>query len=572
WTLSGDVALTLGNEDGSHVTASVGGSYGDHFEKTTSSFTEISFGTQVTASGDDILSYTRTDYQVWEYPVYEDNSNVPTSHMVVVFPLPVGNNQGTRQAFTPGNTCDFWYQPNHQINNVWSYPSNPSQFIDRNRDLNSQILTLGGGEAEFITSWSSISSTQQASEITWGVNARVEVQVGGDEIKIPIIDAEFEVPWSVKATVEGSYGQSSLSTNEAVGSSSTSIRAHFNPIGSSASYEVQPFLYWSKAGYLVLDYIANPVNGTAFWSRYDKPDPALLLPWADGACGADRTQFTKEIAIYPAFVSNGEIVSITAALRNFSNVGTGGNVRVRFYQGDPASGGTQIGSDQIIPVMNPRDRRTVTTQWTASGTGEQRIYVVMDPDNQITEMHEDNNKGYGLVRLASTKYVDPGVAGRQDYFSLAYTTSEDKPLTAFIPTMNFTATMRFEVIPLTAPSTAPPPGLKRVGQAFTLNAYQGGIEQFNMNLRPSPGQPPGAVSLQYADADIAGMNEAALRLYVQGGPGWEEALCAGHAYQRFPNSNTLIVPVCRTGTFALFGPGGPLNHEAFLPLLLKARR
>lgn len=566
WGMASGLEVTAGDPEGTHVTTSINTTYDEHFEKTTTEFNEITFGSSIVAAHDDLADYSRTDYQVWEYPIYNGLGNTAAGYITVVFPQPVGNNQGTVEAFTPGSTCDFWYQPNHEINNVWSYPMDLTRFTDFDNDkgaLNQiQVLTLGGVEGDFWTSWSDVTTENQASAVSLGVSAGVEAQVGGDEI--PIIG--YKIPWSVKASFEASYEEGTLSTHKVQGSDATTVHAHFNPIDPSASYEVTPYLYWSQDGYLVLDYVTNPIIGASFWSRYDKADPAFIRPWSDGHCGTDRADFSKEIVVTPSFVNNGELITVAAMVRNYSNVGIS-NVKVRFYQGDPAQGGVQLGSDQVIATLDPRGLYKVSIQTPIYGSDEQHIYAVIDPDQQLTEMHLENNIAYGVVMMGASDYVDPGQVIQRPYIPLTYTNPIS--IATYTPPGNFTETTRFE---LKASSLSVP---SIVGEPFELLAYQGSSGGWDtpindFDLKPQADDPPTVIAIAYDDADIAGMDEANLCLFRLSTNGWKEATCAGYAIERFPEDNLIAVPVCQAGTFVLSAETpAPEAWPIFLPLVLR---
>jgi thermitase len=66
---------------------------------------------------------------------------------------------------------------------------------------------------------------------------------------------------------------------------------------------------------------------------------------------------------------------------------------VGFYDGDPGSGGTQIGSDQHLSHVPASGTKSASVQWTATA-GSHDIYVVADPDDLIPESNETNNKAY----------------------------------------------------------------------------------------------------------------------------------------------------------------------------------
>jgi hypothetical protein len=67
------------------------------------------------------------------------------------------------------------------------------------------------------------------------------------------------------------------------------------------------------------------------------------------------------------------------------------NVKVRFYQGDPKTGGVLIG-ERVLPVLSPREEgQTQPITWTPTAAGDDSLYAVIDPDNVVAETYEDNN-------------------------------------------------------------------------------------------------------------------------------------------------------------------------------------
>lgn len=187
----------------------------------------------------------------------------------------------------------------------------------------------------------------------------------------------------------GSYGESHLSTQRIETSSATSLHVKLAQIPNEDSYTVQPYTYWAKGGYLVVDYLVHTGTAALWHNVYNKPDPAFNLPWRDGACGEERKLQTREITFSPAKPRNGDTVTISATVRNYSPVGTNRSLTVRFYNADPAMGDQQIGTDQTIARLNPRETTTVQTQWVAHGDGPQKIYAVIDPGNQIAEAYAE---------------------------------------------------------------------------------------------------------------------------------------------------------------------------------------
>jgi len=87
----------------------------------------------------------------------------------------------------------------------------------------------------------------------------------------------------------------------------------------------------------------------------------------------------------------GETVTITATIHN-GNVDTT-DVIVQFFDGDPDTGGTQIGNDQTIASINAGGTGTAHVDWTAT-PGSHDIYVVADPYDDIPESNENNNEAH----------------------------------------------------------------------------------------------------------------------------------------------------------------------------------
>lgn len=66
------------------------------------------------------------------------------------------------------------------------------------------------------------------------------------------------------------------------------------------------------------------------------------------------------------------------------------NVKVNFYNGDPAAGGTLIGSG-TIPMLAADDSSTNAVNWSGAVEGSYTLYAVVDPDNALSEVDKANN-------------------------------------------------------------------------------------------------------------------------------------------------------------------------------------
>ena len=88
-------------------------------------------------------------------------------------------------------------------------------------------------------------------------------------------------------------------------------------------------------------------------------------------------------------------------------IATSSPVSVKFYLEDPDSGGTAVigvngtntvTTNGIVPVQGKTD---VNFKWVYPYglPAYPRIYAVLDQENAITEIHENNNKGYNILGI-----------------------------------------------------------------------------------------------------------------------------------------------------------------------------
>ncbi len=101
-------------------------------------------------------------------------------------------------------------------------------------------------------------------------------------------------------------------------------------------------------------------------------------------------------------------VTITATVRNLGNVDLS-DLAVRFYDGDPGSGGVQIGSDYIFALLDGTSSGAAQVVWTPGLGGPHEIYVVVDPDNAIDEEIEDNNTAHKSISVTDDDTDGPEI-------------------------------------------------------------------------------------------------------------------------------------------------------------------
>jgi len=383
-----------------------GGYYGSRSTDTTTT------ASQVTESyGDDWILATVSDLDFWEYPVYAMGGQVGN------FLVQIPHFKGT-QWFPSRNVIARDWTVEREVGNLFSYV--PKDRISTWAGGN--LLTSFTGKYVSIASagtWTLDLSTQtiDANRLTHSIGAEVGLSVR---------------KWGVEAKVSGRYSNEQVKTHTSTATKDVLIEVKVSDTDKTfgdTDYLVTPYIYWGQNGALVVDYgvdpssTGDPVLGTFWDQKYlSKPDPALILPWRlDSLKGIGGTEnirsYCKSLHVSPMAPLAGDTVHITANVHNYSLKNTTGPVTVRFYLGNPATGGIPIvGTGGLTDLSTPgsipaRDRATVEMDWIVpSGLDNTaRIYAAVDPDNVIAEIHEDNNVGFVPLRVGGAVGVEDEV-------------------------------------------------------------------------------------------------------------------------------------------------------------------
>jgi len=580
WSLSTGFDIGVGG-GGHKVTASLDNTYGENFSTSTTQIDSIEFEDTTTAEYYDQVIYNGTNYAIWEYPVYglQDGRPDEAQTISVVFPLVKTTNQPTTQQ---GRLCDEnFYAPSHQTYNVWSYDplGAKSDFEDFDTLIDSKP-TSGG--TDFSVAMSAVDESMRSSSFQNQISAGLEYSYE-NSLSIPFIGKAWD--FSFRAYANGSYGFGEMSTLSTSFTEASNVQIGFPGNPDPSIYDIKAYLYWAKGGYLVVDYQTGPTLSGS-WLLYTKPDPAFILPWygfpdTDGEfpltgndappCGLAKQLFTHDIQLDPGYVQNGDTLTMTATVRNFSNVIPPSDVAVRFYLGDPA-GGINIGSCSI-PRLNLYRKDNLwpqqcQTTWVVNGgSGEEKVYAVIDPSNAFDEMHDgddaiNNNIGYGLLFVANADSFDPGLRLEQTYQSILYEDSSGVGFGLYLPTTNITETFRYELVPINLGE------MRSVRDPIQVLAFGGGESEPDQYHTFSP-TPAGMMAFYRNEDLLPGMDEADLTLYRLDGYAWVDATCPNYESVRFPKDNRLAVPICRTGIFVLSDEAPLVEFEINLPLVMK---
>ena len=412
--LSGGFSLLGASVKASVKTSYDNGYYGSHSQDTT---VTVTHGTSST--GDDWILGTVTNYDFWEYPLTALGKRF--GYILVQVP----HFKGTLWLPSLDSKAQNW-MADHEVGNLLSYPQSDTLQTRIGTNLNmkfdSQIISTSSQ-----SNWA-IDLSKQTTESS-KLTKKIGVEVGAS------IDG-----WGIEASVTGNYSKNEIITHTSTASKNVSIGIYLsslNPKNADANYSVTPFIYWGENGAMVVDYAIEP-SGT-FWNKHYSAysDPGFILPWRldslKGIFGNEDLKLqSKSIHISPVTPAAGDTALITAIVHNFSLKNTPGPVAVRFYIGNPLSGGTPIvgiKGETVIStsgVIYPQNYATVQMDWKVPPglNNTSNLYAVIDPSNTIAEIHKDNNMGFIPFTLLGTT----GIANEpKNIFPASYKLEQNYP-------------------------------------------------------------------------------------------------------------------------------------------------
>jgi len=401
--------------------------YGEHFSRSEGQAHSYGTSSYTPTSGDDRILADVMGYTLWEYPVLDGVGNV-AGHLAVMEP---GSAAPKKQWYT----YDTWATEagaqapmlTHEPGNILSYPVNVPQTGDYGdlwkQSAEAWTVSWGTGPPQtFDLWWSDLSST--SSEEKWEAG----VEVGATltyEVGDPILDTKA----GISVSVNGHYDASELTTHSVSVSEDIHLGVTLGYLGPAAHapYSVLPYVYRSRTtGALVLDYEIKPEGTQNWWDRYrGLPDLTFMLPrlhsLEKGFPINPTTRYrSPDVRLMPNHVARGDTVTIRAVVRNYSLKDGDPGTKVRFFVGDPDGAHMPIQDidgdfEFTIPVGIPaREKAPVTIRWVAPAwlPDTAWVYAQVDPDDDVAEVHEYNNKAYGLLHVTGGTVDAPAqVAG-----------------------------------------------------------------------------------------------------------------------------------------------------------------
>lgn len=174
WSASVEVEASV-TADAVVVSGSIEGSLkvrnGEKFSRYRSSGKRLEISTQVSAIEDDQIYASVSDYDIWEYPVYEKDSLI--AHLISITPTIAENRWFPSKSFNA-----FDYLPDHEVGNVLSYRDKKPALSNIARTISSDAFTLSANsQNKWTINQQSFSQSGSSFEQEFGIEAKLKVAI-----------------------------------------------------------------------------------------------------------------------------------------------------------------------------------------------------------------------------------------------------------------------------------------------------------------------------------------------------------------------------------------------------------
>jgi hypothetical protein len=220
-------------------------------------------------------------------------------------------------------------------------------------------------------------------------------------------------------------------------------------------------------------------------------------------------------------------------------------ISLKDARGVPLPPDRRLATPALLPGAQAAVAATVTLALPASDL--YRLTAQVDSDDIQDEHDEGNNTTKAILRVVVTTTLQPDATG--------VLTSTSGHLVFIFPAGTVTAATEIRFTPLLTSEV--PAGLPLKAAAFQLAAYRDG-QPVSLTLSL-----PVTVTWQYTDADVAGLSEDRLDLYLwTQNDRWQQV--SNPAEQRWPDENRLRTAIQQLGEYT-FGH----KHRYYLPLVMR---
>jgi hypothetical protein len=392
------------------------------------------------ASFNDYISYTTADYDIWRYPIIgsaypeSDYPDTPLEDRTTYVQWVVPTKQ-QKSGGSPYN-LDIFYTPTHEEGNLFSYPVKKENIKGHNAK---HTIPLNTGNS-YSPSDTTTSAQQFSISESLGVDGSLELKanltgsasVSGKAAVPGIAKISGSLTASLKASLEASVG-ANLTLDRSDKFTTKVDGASFTYPVSTAPYTATPLAFSEGLtgtvhyAYLSQLEVSRSDAGDGLWRANSVyalyPDPALNLPnkyypknpgdsnkapiitpqsqsTATKLRGLSITDTEGSAVGYN--LARGKSYVITVPITNYSLKDMAGPVDVAFcytldsvdVDGNPQDALHEIGRGKVkLPGWNKDDthRADVSCTWTVPSSldGGYRLYIRIDPDNTLEEVHED---------------------------------------------------------------------------------------------------------------------------------------------------------------------------------------
>jgi len=117
---------------------------------------------------------------------------------------------------------------------------------------------------------------------------------------------------------------------------------------------------------------------------------------------------TDELSLSPTAAVPGEMVTVSARIHSDPSSLVGAAVVVRVYEGDPSDGGIPV-SEGISDALDPGETVEYAIAFEVQNPSPQEVFVVIDPDNELSECDEGNNRASAIIHAGLSEGTVRGV-------------------------------------------------------------------------------------------------------------------------------------------------------------------
>lgn len=462
--------LKLGAEVTTEFDSTLKNDYSKNQSYYNSSYQESSYTFTANTNRDDYVVAQMQIYDIWRYRIYGMEADSETyPFMDFILPGPVSG-----QRVQSGGLNLDWYQPVHENGNILSYPQHspylppdlgsytlPNESVFKGLMYGGNVLSFFDGNSDSTSlQWSSASGggSERSYSRTLSKSSSLKITA---KVTAEIFSANLSASgsYAIGSSEDNSWGDTK--TSDVKVSNSTGFVLNKPAGDSSKAYGFYPLIYTTNDGTMKATYYVDPLAseyGKYWWlENYGlKPDLALNLPLRFLATSGDwvpnerdtrkkmRGFFVKgyddQAQTYydvrsSALLQN-QTVTLQARVYNYA-VENGAttvvpdDAKVRFsYVPFDASSYSEVGArvpigeTTLLQPLPAQQMTTVSMEWTPPSLGAEvskqqyRIYVELDPDDDIDEKYEteaagdldpgQNNEGYSDVTVVKSALAGSG--------------------------------------------------------------------------------------------------------------------------------------------------------------------